>query len=92
MKYTLHIDVSPLQNGYQIKVASDGQEKEGAQEWVVQRRDDERAEVEAWRDALFEILEAYGPRRDRYSAHRLYLVIAPGDNHPTFTNELIRWE
>ena len=46
--------------------------------------------VEAWRVLFSELLEEYGPPSGRHDAQRLYLTVAPGDEHPDFTDSLFQ--
>lgn len=50
--------------------------------------DTEEEEVSACAAMLRQILSDFGPMTSRYSKHRIYITIAPGDNHHDFTEEM----
>jgi hypothetical protein len=55
--------------------------------YVFSHGDSEQSEVEAFRDLLVSVHDAYGPSTSRYSAHRIYITIRPGDKHNDYKEE-----
>jgi hypothetical protein len=46
------------------------------------------SEVEAFRDLLAQVDSIYGPMSSRYSEHRIYIRIEPGDKHSSHPDNL----
>lgn len=64
-----------------IKRADNGWilESDRADLQVFQEGDDEKTAAEAFRDLLYAVQSAIGPDDSRYSKHRIYIDIRPGD-------------
>jgi hypothetical protein len=76
------IKIQYAQNGWLLTVSEEG---EMDKLYVFSHGDSEQSEVEAFRDLLVAVHDAYGPSTSRYSDHRIYVRIEPGDkspNHP----------
>ena len=64
-----YITIKDVANGVVVKIRRDG--LADYDEYVVQASDDERQEIEAWREAFRAIYDDHGPSEGRHSAARL---------------------
>jgi hypothetical protein len=71
-------------NGWLLTVSEEG---EMDKLYVFSHGDSEQSEVEAFRDLLVSVHDAYGPSTSRYSAHRIYITIKKGDKHEDYKDE-----
>lgn len=72
-------------NGFILEYKTDD---EVNQTYVYGGGDTEEEEVEACAAMLRQILSDFGPMTSRYSKNRIYITIAPGDKHESFTEEM----
>jgi hypothetical protein len=75
------IKIQYATNGWLLTVSEEG---EMDKLYVFSHGDSEQSEVEAFRDLLVAVHDAYGPSTSRYSAHRIYIRVQPGDKHEDF--------
>lgn len=74
----MSITIESAVNGWYLIHSEEG---EPDQVYVFNGEDGEQSEVEAFRDLLATIDTLYGPSTSRYSEHRIYIRIEPGDKH-----------
>ena len=74
----MSITIKPALNGWYLIHSEEG---EPDQVYVFNGDDDEQAEVEAFAHLLRVVDSLYGPCTSRYSEHRIYVNVAPGDKH-----------
>jgi hypothetical protein len=76
------LKIEVVQNGWLLTDESD---PEMVQKYVFQEREDgylyEKNSAEAFAGLLWRIKDLIGPTDSRYSAHRVYIEIKPGDKH-----------
>jgi len=72
------IKIQYAQNGWLLTVSEEG---EMDKLYVFSYGDSEQSEIEAFRDLLASVHDLYGPNTSRYSEHRIYIRIEPGDKH-----------
>ena len=76
------IKIEQAVNGWYLIHSEEG---EPDQVYVFNGDDGEQSEVEAFAHLLRVIDSLYGPTTSRYSEHRIYITVAPGDKsskHP----------
>lgn len=74
----MSITIESAVNGWYLIHSEEG---EPDQVYVFHGEGGEQSEVEAFRDLLATIDTLYGPSTSRYSEHRIYIRIEPGDKH-----------
>lgn len=72
------IKIQYAENGWLLTHSEDG---EPDRLHVFSHNGDDKSEVEAFRDLLATVDDIYGPVTGRYSEHRIYIRIEPGDKH-----------
>lgn len=76
------ITIKPALNGWYLTHSEEGEED---QVYVFSADGDEQSEVEAFAHLLRVVDSIYGPSTSRYSEHRIYVNVSPGDKsskHP----------
>ena len=74
----MSITIRPAVNGWYLTHSSEGEPDEV---YVFNGDDGEQSEVEAFAHLLRVIDNIYGPSTGRYSEHRIYIRVEPGDKH-----------
>ncbi len=72
------IKIQYATNGWLLTIV---EEEEIDKLYVFSHGDSEQSEIEAFRDLLTAVHDIYGPTTSRYSEHRIYIRIEPGDKH-----------
>jgi len=72
------IKIQYAQNGWLLTHSEEG---EPDRLFVFSHTESDQSEVEAFRDLLWQVNNIYGPSTSRYSEHRIYIRIEPGDKH-----------
>jgi hypothetical protein len=72
------IKIQYCENGWILTHAEEG---EPDRLYVFSHTGSDQSEVEAFRDLLATVDDIYGPTTSRYSEHRIYIRIEPGDKH-----------
>lgn len=75
------IQIERVDNGW---ILTDHTDTENVRKQVFQEKDEylyEKSQAEAFASLLWEIKSIMGPTDSRYSAHRVYIKIQPGDKH-----------
>lgn len=72
------IKIQYAENGWLLTHSEEG---EPDRLHVFSHNDNEQTEAEAFRDLLATVDSIYGPSSSRYSEHRIYIRIEPGDKH-----------
>jgi len=75
------LTINYAQNGWFL-VHSNPDERDEV--YVFSNDGTEKDEVKCFRDLLSVVEQLYGPTTSRYSAHRIYIRIEPGDKHEDF--------
>lgn len=82
------LKIEVVQNGWLLTDESD---PEMVQKYVFQEREDgylyEKNSAEAFAGLLWQIKNLIGPTDSRYSAHRVYIEIKPGDKHADYKDD-----
>lgn len=77
-----------VQNGWLLTDESD---PEMIQKYVFQEKENgylyEKNSAEAFAELLWQIKNLIGPTDSRYSAHRVYIEIKPGDKHADYKDD-----
>jgi hypothetical protein len=79
------IRIQYAENGWLLTHSEDG---ESDKLHVFSHYDDEQTEAEAFRDLLATVNGLLGPSSSRYSAHRIYIRVEPGDKHASHPDNL----
>jgi hypothetical protein len=72
------IKIQYATNGWLLTLVEEG---EIDKLYVFSHGDSEQSEIEAFRELLTAVHDIYGPTTSRYSEHRIYIRIEPGDKH-----------
>jgi len=78
------IKIQYAQNGWLLTHTEEG---EPDRLHVFSHNGSDQSEVEAFRDLLATVEDIYGPTTSRYSEHRIYIKIQPGDKHEDYKDE-----
>lgn len=81
------IQIERADNGWLLIDHSD---PENVRKHVFQETDEfnsEKSEAEAFASLLWAIKSIMGPMDSRYSAHRVYITIKPGDKHEDYKED-----
>ena len=80
----MSVTIKYCENGWILTHTEEG---EPDRLFVFSHTGSEQSEVEAFRDLLWEVNSIYGPTTSRYSEHRIYIKIQPGDKHEDYKDE-----
>jgi len=82
------IKIEIVDNGWLLTDESDS---EMIKKYVFQEKEDgylyEKNSAEAFAGLLWRIKDLIGPSESRYSAHRIYIDIRPGDKHEDYKDD-----
>jgi hypothetical protein len=78
------IQIRYAHNGWIVQHQEEG---EPDKFYVFSHTGNEESEIRAFRDLLVTIQDIYGPVTSRYSEHRIYTVVRPGDKSDKFTDK-----
>lgn len=78
------IKIQYAQNGWILTHTEEG---EPDRLFVFSHNGSDQSEVEAFRDLLWQVNDIYGPSTSRYSEHRIYIKVQPGDKHEDYKEE-----
>jgi hypothetical protein len=74
----MSVTIKYCENGWLLTHVEEG---EPDRLFVFSHNGSDQSEVEAFRDLLVTVDDIYGPTTSRYSEHRIYIKIQPGDKH-----------
>ena len=80
----MSITIKPARNGWLLVYSEEGEQD---QLHVFSHEGEEKEEAEAFQALLYTILDVYGPTSSRYSAHRIYVTVKPGDKHKDYEDD-----
>lgn len=80
----MEVTIKHATNGFILEYKT---EDEVSPTYVYGGGDTEEDEVKACVAMLRQILDDFGPMTSRYSKHRIYITVAPGDKHEDFSDE-----
>ena len=78
----LTIKAYRAENGWRVEVV----EPEEVADVVYQEPENGEGEVEAFAAFLWALEQHIGPATSRYSPERIYILVRPGDKHPSAEN------
>ena len=81
------IKIEQVDNGW---ILIDHSDPENVRKQVFQAKDEylyEKSEAEAFASLLWAVKHIVGPSDSRYSAHRVYIKIEPGDKHEDYKDD-----
>ena len=78
------IKIQYCENGWILTHTEEG---EPDRLFVFSYTESDQSEVEAFRDLLWQVNDIYGPSTSRYSEHRIYIKVQPGDKHEDYKEE-----
>jgi len=80
----MSVTIKYCENGWILTHIEEG---EPDRLYVFSHTGSEQSEVEAFRDLLWQVNDIYGPSTSRYSEHRIYIKVQPGDKHEDYKEE-----
>lgn len=75
--------IKPAQNGWLLVYSEEGEQD---RLYVFSHDDSEEEEAKAFQALLYAVNDTYGPTSSRYSEHRIYITVAPGDKNSKHPN------
>lgn len=79
------VTINHAQNGWYLIHSEEG---EPDRVFVFSHDDTEQSEAEAFQELLCSVLDICGPSISRYSEHRVYIRVEPGDKHSSHPDNL----
>mgnify|MGYP003343983236 CR=1 FL=1 len=74
----MSVTIDHAQNGWYLVHSEEGEQD---RVFVFSHDDREQSEAEAFQALLYAVLDICGPSSSRYSEHRVYIRVEPGDKH-----------
>lgn len=78
------VEIKEAINGWILTTRYD---EDGVEQSRVFSYDDDKSAAMAFRDLIYAVKDIVGPSDSRYSEHRVYVVIKPGDKNDKFTEQ-----